>query len=91
MSTDEPVLLVGRCPRKGHEMFRVQSADGLVIDARRRALGRERTTWTPMRRPLEEGGRIERYGCACGRSALLADRNVRPHPAWRDRLGHCRH
>ncbi|MGH8960660.1 MAG: hypothetical protein ACRDWT_05545 [Jatrophihabitantaceae bacterium] len=55
----------------------MDTPDGLVVEAPKRAIGRERTSWTPMRRVLELGGRMDRYGCECGRSELLGDREMR--------------
>ena len=68
------VLLVGRCTRKQHLIFKVEEIDGeYVISAPMLAVGRERRSWTPGSRRLDPA-RIQRYGCSCGRSELLRDR-----------------
>lgn len=70
---DETVLLTGYCKRKQHVMFRVlDTPGGLVIDAPLYCAGRERETWTPMRRKLT-GGSASRYGCPCRRTDLIGD------------------
>jgi len=57
-------------------MFTVELIDGEYwVFAPRMAVGRERPTWTPGSRRLDPG-RMQRYGCNCGRSALLSDREM---------------
>ena len=72
----DTVLLTGRCERRRHIMFRVlNTGGGLVVEAPLYCAGRERETWTPMRRPLE-GGRASRYGCPCRATVLAADQQM---------------
>src|SRR4051812_2084857 len=67
-------LLIGRCKRKQHLIFKVEEIGGeYVISAPMVAVGRERRSWTPGSRPLDPA-RMQRYGCSCGRSELLSDR-----------------
>lgn len=68
------VVLTVRCERKRHLILTVEEEHGhYVLSAPRLAVGPEREQWTPGYRPLVPG-RIQRYGCACGRSELLDDR-----------------
>jgi hypothetical protein len=70
------LLLTGRCERRRHVMFRVfDSGDGLVLEAPLYCAGRERETWTPMRRRLE-AGRASRYGCPCRATVLASDQQM---------------
>jgi hypothetical protein len=78
----DTVLLTGRCERRRHIMFHVRESGGaLVVEAPLYCAGRERETWTPMRRPLE-AGRASRYGCPCRATVLAADQQMT------DRIGH---
>lgn len=86
----ETVILTGRCERRRHRLYRVlapesgvlyrvvETSDGLVVVADRYCAGRDKSTWTPMRRELTLGRGV-RYGCGCGRTALVADEDL-----WRD-------
>jgi hypothetical protein len=76
----ERVLLTGCCDRRRgrHVLFHVLATrDGPVIDAPRYCAGREAGTWRRERRLLDlASNRVSRYGCACRRSALIADRDI---------------
>lgn len=68
------IVLQARCQRKRHLIFEVEEVEGeYFISAQRVAIGPEREHWTPGRRRLDQD-RMQRYGCACGRSELLSDR-----------------
>lgn len=72
----ETLILTGRCERRRHVIFRVfDTSAGLVIEAPFYCAGRERETWTPMRRPVELG-RATRYGCSCRATVLAADQQM---------------
>ena len=73
----ERVLLAGRCKRKRHLMFTVlATSTGLVLEAPLYCAGRERETWTPLRREVGNAGGL-RYCCPCRRTALIDDGAIR--------------
>lgn len=58
-------------------LYRVLDTGGgvLFVDAPRFAAGRPRHTWTPRRERLRPGHGL-RYGCGCGQTALVEDREI---------------
>jgi hypothetical protein len=70
------VVLTGRCERKRHLVLTVELVNGeYILSAARMAVGRERESWAAGSRPLA-ASRTQRYGCACGRTALLSDKQM---------------
>lgn len=86
----ETVVLTGRCNRRRHVLYRVLDADsgvlyrvtdavdGLMVESSRYCTTPDRDGWTPLRRELMIG-KGTRYGCSCGRTALVTDADM-----WRD-------
>lgn len=74
----ETVLLVGRCQRRRHVLFKaVETPDMLLIDAPLLCVDRESDTWVPDRRQLAPlGRRVGRYGCKCTATALVHDSEI---------------
>lgn len=72
----ETVVLTLRCRRRTHELATVvETGDAMFLDARRLAVGRERSRWTPARVRLARGA-CWRCGCACGQSWLVGTSDV---------------
>ncbi len=70
------IVLTGRCERRRHVMSTVNETDGgYVLEGVLMSIGREKEHWTPGSRLLDPA-RMQRFGCACGRTALLSDRQM---------------